>query len=286
MKLNINTHYQIDENNLQEEFKKLFSKKIDVLTLNKFINLLDINSILDSINNNIPAIESAKLLIPDGYFYPYPYSTIQGSGKNADDMLKNYFTKSILFNEGFSSINLGSINKWYVEKLETIFGIKLINLKTEYGLEFAKLNLRILESGKNGIDIHCENAFIHQLIPSFSNWLKKKVNLEHALSVFTVIQKAEIGGELFLYSLEWDNFKHKLNESSYEERHDVEGSFFTSRGIENPEKTSITLEAGDTVIFRAAQIWHAINKIDGKQNRITLGCFIAEGYDNNFYYWS
>ena len=49
---------------------------------------------------------------------------------------------------------------------------------------------------------------------------------------------------------------------------------------------SIELDNGDTIIFRAAQIWHAINRIEGAKDRITLGCFIAQGYDKNLYYWS
>lgn len=127
---------------------------------------------------------------------------------------------------------------------------------------------------------------ISKLTPAFSEWIKLKVDLENALSVFSVIQKQDKGGELFLYDLEWENFNYKLNDSTYEERHTIDGQFFSSRGIKDPERKSIELNNGDTVIFRAAQIWHAINKIEGDKVRITLGCFIAQGYDKNLYYWS
>ena len=286
MELKLKTVSTNDYSSLSNDIELLLSKKIDLIKLEAFVNLTEIGSIFNTINRGLDNFNKVKLDIPDGFFYPAPYSTVQGEDLHANEVLKNYFKNSFFFNDGFSSNELGNIHKWYIKKLEEKFNIKLVNLKTEFGLEFAKLNLRILQTGKNGIDIHCENAFIHQLIPSFSNWLKSKIDLENSLSVFTVIQPAAIGGELFVYNIDWERFKHKLNDSTYEERHDIEGSFFKARGISAPQKTTVALGVGDTVVFRAAQIWHAINKIDGLKDRITLGCFLAKGNDNTIYYWS
>jgi hypothetical protein len=285
MKLTFNNEYpsQIDYTEL---LNLLLIKKLDVLFLSKWIETEEIDNLVYEIDNGLSNLETSKMIIPDGYFYPYPYSVVQGVEEEAEIMLKKYFTSAIVVNNDFIVKGIGNVSNWYQSKLEKLLKVKLINLKTEYGLEFAKTNLRILESAKNGIDIHCENAFLHQLTPGFAEWMKLKVDLENALSVFSMIQKPDKGGELFLYDLEWKNFEYKLNESSYEERHNIDGSFFSSRGIENPKRKSIELDNGDTVIFRAAQIWHAINKIEGNKNRITLGCFIALGYDNKIYFWS
>lgn len=285
MKLKFNNEYP----NLiypSEVLNQLLSKQLDVLLLSKWIEPEEINCLMSEIDNGLSLLETSKVVIPDGYFYPYPYSVVQGVEKQAEFMLKKYFTSAIIVNNDFNAKPLGNVSNWYQSKLEKLFKAKLFNLKTEFGLEFAKTNLRILESSKNGIDIHCENAFMHQLTPAFSNWMKSKIDLENALSVFSVVQKPDKGGELFLYDLEWDSFKHKLNDSTYEERHNISGDFFHSRGIVTPERKALDLNNGDTVIFRAAQIWHAINKIEGDKNRITLGCFIAVGYDKKLYFWS
>lgn len=285
MKLTFNNEYpaKID---YSEALNQLLIKQLDVLLLSKWIETSEIDSLMNEVDKGLGSLERGKAIIPDGYFYPYPYSVVQGDKKEAEKMLMKYFTSAIIVNNDFVASGIGNVANWYQNKLEKEFKVKLINLKTEYGLEFAKTNLRILETTKNGIDIHCENAFLHQLTPAFSEWIKLKVDLENALSVFSVIQKPEIGGELFLYDLEWESFKYKLNDSTYDERHNIDGQFFSSRGINNPEKKSIELDNGDTIIFRAAQIWHAINKIDGNKDRITLGCFIALGYDKNLYFWS
>jgi hypothetical protein len=285
MKLTFNNKYpaKID---YTEALNQLLIKELDVLLLSKWIEAAEIDSLMYEIDNGLDKLEKGKVIIPDGYFYPYPYSVVQGVNKEAETMLMKYFTSAITVNNDFIAKEIGNVSNWYQFKLEKLLKVKLINLKTEYGLEFAKTNLRILETSKNGIDIHCENAFLHQLTPAFSEWIKLKVDLENALSVFSVIQKPDKGGELFLYDLEWENFKYKLNDSTYEERHTIDGKFFSSRGNKDPERRSIELDNGDTVIFRAAQIWHAINKIEGNKNRITLGCFIAQGYDKNLYFWS
>lgn len=285
MKLTFNNEYpsKID---YTEVFNQLLVQKLDVLLLSKWIETAELDNLMNEIDNGLGNLERGKVMIPDGYFYPYPYSVVQGVEKEAETMLMKYFTSAITVNNDFVAEGIGNVSNWYQNKLEKLFKVKLINLKTDYGLEFAKTNLRILETTKNGIDIHCENAFLHQLTPAFSEWMKLKVDIENALSVFSVIQKPDRGGELFLYDLDWENFKYKLNDSTYEERHDIEGQFFSARGIKNPERKSIELDNGDTVIFRAAQIWHAINRIEGAKDRITLGCFIAQGYDKNLYYWS
>lgn len=285
MKLTFNNEYpaQIEYSALLDQ---LFDKKLDVVQLSKWIESTELEFLMNEVNDGLSSLERGKAVIPDGFFYPYPYSVIQGEQGKAQEMLKKYFTSAMITNNDFIAQGIGNVSDWYLRKLEKRFKVKLRHLQTEFGLEFAKANLRILETSKNGIDIHCENAFLHQLTPTFSEWLKSKVDLENALSIFSVLQQPEKGGELFLYDLDWDTFQHKLNDSTYEQRHTIDGDFFTARGVRDPQRKSIVLTEGDTIIFRAAQIWHAINKIEGDKNRVTLGFFIAQGHDNNLYYWS
>jgi len=48
--------------------------------------------------------------------------------------------------------------------------------------------IRLLYENKNGIDIHCENAFLNQLSDSFKLNISKKIDLENALSFFVVVK--------------------------------------------------------------------------------------------------
>jgi hypothetical protein len=148
------------------------------------------------------------------------------------------------------------------------------------------LNTRILYSKKNGIDIHCENAFIHQLNEKFANWLKSKVDLDNAISFFLILQKSVKGGDLILYNQTWEKISFKLDTTTYEERHDINGSIFKNRNIDHVSYKRSSPNAGDAVVFRAAQIWQSIDKIEGSSDRISIGCFIAKGYDGKNYYWA
>jgi hypothetical protein len=77
-----------------------------------------------------------------------------------------------------------------------------------------------------------------------------------------------------------------LDSTTYEERHDLNGSLFKNRNKSEVTSSSYNMQKGDAVVFRAAQLWHAIQPPIGLKNRITVGCFIAKGRDGNFYYWA
>lgn len=257
--------------------EELLTSNNDIIQFDNFISdeeLKDIKSkLLDSFDSN-----HFNLTMSDGVFFPFPYSSVH---KNINQSENYYFE----YSEDFNKKHQHSI-QIIIERLQKKLQSKIEPLIYKDGDSMSHLNTRILFSKKNGIDIHCENAFIHQLNDEFANWLKSKVDLENAISFFLILQKSEKGGDLVIYNQTWNKISFKLDATTYEERHDIDGSIFKNRDIDHVSYKKITPKTGDAVVFRAAQIWHSIDKIEGISDRISIGCFIAKGHDGKNYFWA
>jgi len=275
------------------EITNINSSKIELDTFDS--NQLDIaiikNLISDfslSYENEIKVLQtkfpSTQLSLEDGFFLPLPYSTVNEQFENEKVALDSYFSNANKAKNEFKSQQIFWFS-WFEQQLRNSFKEKIELLK--YNNEsFAPFGIRVLTANKNGLDLHCENAFLHQLKPNFRNWLYEHVDIENSVSFFITLQSPEIGGELVVYDMDWNNFSLRLDSTTYEERHDLYGSLFKNRNKNDVTSSSFTIQKGDAVVFRAGQLWHAIQPPIGLKNRITIGCFIAKGLDNNYYYWA
>jgi len=222
----------------------------------------------------------------DGFFTPYPYSVLHHDLNKDNKLLNSYFDHAKMTREKLILKNNGSLFDFFLNLTENIFSKRANLLNFQNKKNLSAFGIRRFFANKNGSDIHCENAFVNQLDPLFKKWLIDQVDLFNAYSFFILLQKPKKGGELVLFNKVWDQFDLKLNESSYFERHDLEGSMFINRGEKNVEKTFIDLNVGDAILFPAAQRWHAINKIEGGVDRVSIGCFFAKGNDGKLYVWA
>jgi len=240
------------------------------------------------INAELLALEAKssefQLSLPDGFFFPLPYSTVREDQQESFRIdtwgqyvrSANHFRQLLYQGEAPSLQQLLAL----LEKKLQIEPLKFNDTP------LLPLGVRILGSASNGIDIHCENAFLNQLQSDFRRWFYESVDIENALSLFITLTKADSDGDLVLFNHEWHNAQIALNNTSYEQRHDFDGSLFTSRGFDRPTYRIIQPNTGEVIIFRAAQIWHAISAVRGRNNRVTIGFFIAKGKDGKAYYWA
>lgn len=266
----------------ETNINKLFFKQKDFQLFYSFVNDFEIESLKKDVFELEECILNYTLKIDDGSFFPLPYSTIRTDFENNENSLVNYLKSVNEFNSILKSNNLNSLKK-IIEKIKLTFSAKILEIDEH---QMLPIGVRILNSKKKGIDIHCENAFLNQLNEPFKQKIIEKIDLENAISIYIKLEEAEIGGELIVFEYEWKDVKIELNKTSYEERHDMEGSIFTSRGWAKRKTNKLEVSSGNLIAFRAAQIWHAVNKIEGEKNRVTIGCFIAKGKDGNNYFWA
>jgi hypothetical protein len=194
-----------------------------------------------------------------------------------NSLFKNYFHAANYFssNKGLL-IGIEMMNELdsFMEKL----GLNKDSLvKFENGTPFSEINIRQLNSGSEGIDIHCENAFINELDENIKKQLEKKLDLLNAVSVLITLQNSEGGGCLEIFNSDWDSMNINLSDCTKAERSPKNWeNFFKKFTKKDIQKNTILSEPGDVVIFRAAQLWHNVSDVTGNKPRLTAGFFSAK----------
>lgn len=264
--------------------RPLLNREQDMLLLDGFLDTAQVSVILNEVTAWKQAHTAHRLTLPDGEFFPLPYSTVRADKEElpAREAYDRYFRSSEDFRAYISDRQCSPTGR-LLQYLETSLGICPLTLG---GRPLLPLGVRTLCPGSGGIDIHCENAFLNQLSGDFKEMLYSAVDLENTLSVFITLSAADHGGDLIVFDHEWDAVQIEINRTSYEERHDANGSIFTSRNHRAPSGKTVRSQTGTAVIFRAAQIWHMVSPVLGKQDRVTVGCFIGQGHDGKVYYWA
>lgn len=263
---------------LKNEILKVLNKEKDFYV---FKNLFNDTSDFKNLCQELTLLKNEKysLLTPNGFFTPYPYSSIR---KDLD--IKSQYEKYVKSNIAIKeNLKISNFSNAYDDFFQN--SLKIQNLKLPSFPLLNSFGFRTLYYGKDGIDIHCENAFINQLDNKFVNELYENIDLENTISIFFILDKHEEENcDLSLYNIDWNEAKIELNKTSYEERHDKDGTMFTNRNIRKPKIKNIQLNIGDLIIFRAAQLWHSVNHVNQK-NRVSIGSFISTDKNKNLVYW-
>jgi hypothetical protein len=264
---------------LNSNIRKVLKGLEDIVIVPNFVNN---HGLFEKLNQEIQlfADQTCALRTKDGFFAPHPYSTIRKDA-SCIDPYSNYIQSNaeLLKSERVFNFQQGYDN-FFQDKLN------MEKLTLPSFPKFNSFGFRTLFKGENGIDIHCENAFINQLDNLFTAELYQNIDIENAISIFVILDKDERDDkDLSIYGMDWREAKIELNNTSYEERHDEKGSIFTNRSFRKPEISFIDLKVGDLIFFRAAQLWHSVSRVNYK-NRVSLGSFIALDKNNNLKYWA
>jgi hypothetical protein len=265
-------------------FKQVLEKKCEALVLRTQLQIE--NQDFSNVLSNLDSIAQHVIRHKNLSIYPLSYAVIheKKATEESNELLKKFFKESVKANESYDQILGEDIPKTIQLLLNKLCNQK-ISLLTMGNAEFPKYNIRqMIPANDYAIEIHCENSFLSQLNTSLRAFLYKEVDIENALSFYVVLQK-DHNGDLLLFDKEWDQFTIEagLLDESIRKNKDL---FFSKTNYN--EFTRVELNVGDMVIFRAAQIWHCIDEVEGVKSRVTLGGFIAPSLKNpeQFYYWS
>lgn len=265
-------------------FKQVVEKSCEALVLRAQLQIgnQDFSNLFSSLDSTAQHVIRHKNLT----IYPLSYAVIheKETAEESDELLKKFFKESAVANESYDQL-LGKDIPNTLQLLLNKLCNKKISLLTMGNGEFPKYNIRqMVPANDYAIEIHCENSFLSQLNNSLRTFLYEEVDIENALSFYVVLQKDK-NGDLLLFNKEWDQFTIEagLLDESTRKNKDL---FFNKTNFE--DFTRVELNVGDMVVFRAAQIWHCIDEVEGVQSRVTLGGFIAASLKNSeqFYYWS
>jgi hypothetical protein len=271
---------------IHNKFESLIRKDLDVLVVKNAIPNINLNNLetkIEALSKVCKNIITHKNLT----IYPLSYAVIhdRGSEEENKDLISAFFDESEKsFSELRNLIGENSINS--IENIINLVTNNKASILEKNGLKFPSLNLRLMRPIEEyAIEIHCENSFISQLNSDMKVFLLNQLDLKNAISFYTVLQAPESGGDLVLIDKTWDKtpiHAGNLDLATRKNKH----LFFKNQFPINQFK--VPIEQGDMVFFRAAQIWHYIDQIDGQKPRITIGGFLAKSKlaKNHYYGWS
>ena len=199
-----------------------------------------------------------------------------------------YFANCAKIFENSSQYFSVDVRKWIEDWLDRFSGGLPIKIPKGYSGEgnYAATTYRSYSGrGVGHISVHCGNWF-QTVWKEFYAHLENQVRVYDQLSYFFCLQQADQGGELSLYDFEWEEGQSK---SSNHENKTVLMADSASLKIENRKKMLINPAKGDLILFAGGQIWHRVEAVKGKTERVTLAGFLsfAKNTDKEcIYYWT
>lgn len=238
---------------------------------------------------NIP--ENSRISTGVGFSYPKHFAQLfkppDGSEVN-QKVIKNYFKECKQLPQTLEN----TLNVKLHDRLKKIFrkisGTREISTPTGYDGEgnYAFGAIRVNFPNKGFIPIHCGNYF-QQEFPEFYEHLRIQVHVKDQLSYFITVNEAEIGGELSLIDLTWEDGQHKENVGADLGVTLMDGRFVDTTKNGTVKRQKIKPGAGDLLIFSGGPIWHKVELVEGNSNRITIGGFLAVTEDDkNLKFWT
>lgn len=219
---------------------------------------------------------------PSGKIFPMPFATITDTGER----LESYYQKLGRF-DGYKAAHKE------VENLSTKLDAFFCAVAADYKVmipenkikskEVAPGTFRMFYPGMGGLHVHCGNLFQAQSMFYYS-LISNDIDMDDQLSYFVVLQQSEVGGELTIYDMLWENVKRK-------ESPEINDSVIDDAGntiyLENVKSFSVKPQPGDILVFSGGPIWHRVEDIKGENPRITFGGFLNfSKNDQELYYWS
>lgn len=251
--------------------------------VNDFLNSDEVNKLIMGLRN----IPNSNLVHIEKDFDSYPMSFAQFDQMLQSNLLKeeDYFLKSEAFINSFNE-NFGID---IILKMNQIFSfiknaprIEIPN-KPNTTNQYVPFTFRELFPGEGCLKAHCENLFFQEF-PSFFNKINAFSMLDHQLSFFIVLQKPEMGGELTLFDIVWNENQRRINDGEIklenEITYDFDDAIKLKRDYHHPP-------VGSLFVFSGGKIWHRVEKIVSAPSRITVGGFLSFSHDKNkLYTWS
>jgi hypothetical protein len=248
-----------DLKNYKHSLEDIYEGKTDGIVIKNVLSSIEVNRILNSV----------KLLQEDIYKIRFGNTyghTLSDSNDEAYFKLASHFVpklRTLMSDDVFERIN---------HCFETIAKNKKAEIaKLSNGQEFLPATVRMLQPGKGGLPIHCERATTTDIDP-ISKGVKAAFHGANIISYFIVLQNTEKGGSLIIFD---DN------------------TYTVGKGLKSVKELlfkpgqKIKPQPGDMLIFNGGTIWHKVEEIKGKSERITYAGFLDMNAEKSkWIYWS
>lgn len=266
-----------------EQMQALLDEKITGVLIKGFLNSAEAAVALEGVQNQK---SSEKTQINEGFFsFPITFAQFtqlheagQLSIEQYAQIAQNLLDRQV---EQFGKDIVGQLQELLLRfaPFEQVSPI----IDKQNGHALVPFTVRELLPGKGELIVHCENLFFDEF-PQFFRLLQQFDIKENKLSYFITLSAAEEGGELCCFDLNWSTVKKRLNDDLLENEHNQAIHIEQDPHI---QRVFIKPAPGDLLLFAGGNVWHRVEKVRGKQSRITLGGFIAQtNTPGKYYIWS
>lgn len=136
--------------------------------------------------------------------------------------------------------------------------------------------------------LHCGNQF-NKVFPTNYNFLSTQVEVYNHLSYFVVLKEPDEGGRLIIYDISWKEAQESIFRTSTIIT--LEGKKFNlDKKRSRIKNLKLDLKIGDLLIFSGGEIWHKVEDVKGKKERVTFGGFLGFGNlsetEDDLYVWT
>ncbi|MFN8261752.1 MAG: hypothetical protein U0X41_12510 [Chitinophagales bacterium] len=238
---------------------------------------------LAAIKSKIPDLQNTRTDLHNKMGFTYPTTIYLLDTFSKDELQKKYFnyTRKLIDD---SDAELGFDMKKIFDLLASICKVSSLHLlkdESQTKHYFAPLSLRYLHPSFGEMTFHCEKD-LKRLSSYFYSNTKNQISDRNIFSFFLMVNKPTEGGLFSIFDMKQHDVKQKLS--------DTEVKLHNNKvvNIENDiQPNLIELAPGDLLLFNGGELWHRAEIVLGKEPRITLGGFLAEGLnDGKMYVWS
>lgn len=163
--------------------------------------------------------------------------------------------------------------------LQRISGGLPVEVASSRGRRYLPGTFRTAAPGLGGLRAHTANLFLEMNCERGLQQLVEHLELTDGISWFFVLQPPQEGGPLRLFDARWPDDPTRRPEGAKWADDDT--------GVEALRSAVVPPRAGDLIVFRGGDLWHAVDDVGGSVPRVTYGGFLAPRRDRTAYeFWS
>lgn len=270
----LNVEY-IDFFNVQDDYSDVFNKmidgRIDALVVTNVVSADEITEF----NKRFPVVIKKYPNLIDAKYSGFVFGKTLFDKQSLDE----YFGLSSSFHELESDIFSFRFTDRIKQLITLLSGCNQIEIPKEKNQSYLGYSVRVFEPEKGGLTMHSD-THIH-VTSEESKDLVQQLDISTLLSLFVVMQKPEMGGDLNIYNLSHRDTPDEI--LSYKNiNYNKIINYVRGHGY-----GTISVTPGSVVMFNAGQRWHEVDAITGSKARITAGFFCAFSKQRDkVYYWS
>ncbi len=193
--------------------------------------------------------------------------------------LTPYFAATVGLQAGFDAAFQRDMVAHHCALFGAMAGGRPVGVPAFRGQSYAAMTVRVLRhTGR--LPVHCGNET--QEWPSMAH-LRTLLDPRDQLSYFTLLQKADAGGELIIYDYRFRRPEERVRgEVPIDMRGEEVPAALEARGT-----LTADLGEGDMIVFDGGRIFHRVVPVEGETPRWTLGGFMAlSANGERVYFWS